>query len=72
MKKILFLTFLILPIYALATDMCARKDTMVFVFDRLIGATASGSNATEWSWWVSFSYGRIAGDATCLSLSESL
>ena len=72
MKKILFLTFLILPICALATDMCARDDTMVFVFDPVPGHTGNGGIPTEWTWWVSFSYGRIAGDATCLSLSESL
>ena len=62
----------LLPICANATDMCARDDTMVLVFDKDIGGSGSGSNATEWTWWVNFAYGRIAGDATCLSAAEGL
>ena len=62
----------LLPIYANATDMCARDDTMVLVFDKDIGGSGSGNNATEWTWWVNFAYGRIAGDATCLSVKEGL
>ena len=62
----------LLPIYANATDMCARDDTMVLVFDKDIGGSGYGNNATEWTWWTSFAYGRIAGDATCLSVKEGL
>ena len=72
MKKILFLTFLILPIYALATDMCARDDTMVMIFDEQINSSSFGSNKTEWTWSATFPYGHIAGEATCLSAAEGL
>ena len=52
--------------------MCARDDTMVLVFDKDIRGSGSGHNKTEWTWWVDFPYGRIAGEATCLSAAEGL
>ena len=72
MKKILFLTFLILPICALATDMCARDDTMVMILDRNIASISNNSNVPEWMWHITFPYGHIAGETTCLSVAESL
>ena len=72
MKRFFVIIFALLPIYANATDMCARDDTMVLVFDKDIGGSGSGSNAIEWTWWVNFPYGRIAGEATCLSAAEGL
>ena len=72
MKKLFFIFALFLPIYALATDMCARNNTIVIIFDNNINGTSNGNDATEWSWWASFPYGRIAGDATCLSKEEGL
>lgn len=70
MKKILALFILLVPFCAFATDMCARDDTIVLVFDPLVGGSG-GSNANEWTWWTAFPYGRIAGDATCLSAAEA-
>lgn len=72
MRKIIFLIALVLPICAYATDMCARDDTMVLVLDKRASPGGQGSVPAEWAWWVSFSYGRIAGDATCLSVKEGL
>lgn len=72
MKKILFMCCLFVPFCAFATDMCARDDTMIMVLDYQVGGGTDGFYATEWKWWANFPYGRIAGDATCLSLEESL
>lgn len=72
MKRFFVIIFALLPIYANATDMCARDDTMVLVFDKVIEGSGHGGNATEWIWWVNFAYGRIAGEATCLSAAEGL
>ena len=71
MKKILALFILLVLFCAFATDMCARDDTMVLVFDPLVSGSG-GSNANEWTWWTAFPYGTIAGDATCLSVNEGL
>ena len=73
MKRILMGVILcVLPMVACATDMCARDDIMVMVFDPQVTGTGHGSNAAEWSWWAAFPYGRIAGEATCLSKTEGL
>ena len=62
----------VLPMVACATDMCARDDIMVMVFDPQVAGTNNGVNTAEWSWWTAFPYGRIAGEATCLSKTEGL
>ena len=73
MKKILCVVLICMAsVVANATDMCARNDTMVFVFDKDVNGTSDGNNATEWTWWTSFAYGRVSGDATCLSAAEGL
>ncbi|MEE1110892.1 MAG: hypothetical protein UIH99_01630 [Alphaproteobacteria bacterium] len=72
MKKIFVLLGLMVPVCVFATDMCARDDIMIMVFDPQVNGTGGGSNAAEWTWWTSFAYGRVAGDATCLSAAEGL
>ena len=73
MKKILCVVLICMAsVVANATDMCARNDTMVFVFDKDVKGTDAGYNTTEWTWWTSFAYGRVSGDATCLSAAEGL
>jgi hypothetical protein len=73
MKKILCVVLICMAsVVANATDMCARNDTMVFVFDKEVNGTSNGGNAIEWTWWASFEYGRVSGDATCLSATEGL
>lgn len=73
MKKILCVVLICMAsVVANATDMCARNDTMVFVFDKDVKGISKGSNATEWTWWTSFAYGRVSGGATCLSATEGL
>ena len=73
MKRIIFTTLICTaPIFANATDMCARDNVMVLAFDPQVAGTNAGNNAAEWSWWTQFPYGRIAGEATCLSAAEGL
>ena len=72
MRKIIFLIALVLPICTYATDMCARDDTMVLVLDKSASCPGYSSNQQEWIWSKTCQYGRIAGDATCLSLNEGL
>ena len=38
---------------------------------RRLAEKQGGGNAMEWSWYVEFPYGRIAGDATCLSSDDA-
>ena len=71
MKRICLILAFLFPLCAFATDMCARDDTMVFIFDLQIGGKTGAGNAIEWSWYVEFPYGRIAGDATCLSSDDA-
>ena len=61
-----------MPLCAIATDMCARDDTMVLIFDPQVKGNAQGNNGAEWRWWTEFPYGRVAGEATCLSAAEGL
>lgn len=70
MIKILFGAILMLPFYAHATDMCARNDVMFFVLDASAPKTKGDRfNTSEWS--CNTSSGRIQGDSTCLSDTES-
>ena len=71
MKKIVACLFVLLPFCVFATDMCARDDTMIMILDPQIPDRPKGDfNAVEWRWGVNFPFGRVAGDATCLSESE--
>ena len=70
MKKILFVTLLILPFYAHATDMCARDDVMFFVLDAA-APKSKGQILNTSGWSCNTSSGRIEGDSTCLSDTES-
>lgn len=71
MKKIIFTTLICTaPMFANATDMCARDNVMVLVFDPQVKCSSTGNNAAEWSWWAQMPYGRLAGDATCVSQTE--
>ena len=57
---------------AIAQTMCVRDKSLVISLDKNTGGTGSGSNASEMIWWTDFSYGRIYGEATCLSAAEGL
>lgn len=71
MKKIVACLFVLLPFCVFATDMCARDDTMIMILDPLIPDRPKGEfNSVEWRWGVNFPFGRVSGDATCLSESE--
>ena len=70
MKKFLFVALLILPFYAHATDMCARNDVMFFVLDG-DAPKSKGKILNTSGWSCDISSGRIQGDSTCLSDTES-
>ena len=69
MKKIILILCLV-SFPAVATEMCARNDTIVIPLDSTVGGTSSSYNATESMWWAIFDYGRIYGVSTCLSAAE--
>ncbi len=71
MKKIIYLLFgVLLSLPSVATEMCARNDTIVIPLDSNVGSTGGGHRETEATWWVTFPYGRLQGLATCLSAAE--
>ena len=72
MKKILAILICTLTLRAQATEMCARDDTVVVPLDATIGTTVNqkAHSPVEWIWWADFDYGRVYGNATCLSMSE--
>ena len=72
MKKLFFILSLIVPAIATAQTMCVRDKSLVISLDKSVGGTGSGYNASEMIWWSDFSYGRIYGEATCLSAAEGL
>ena len=70
MKKILCVLCVLICVPAIATEMCARNDTIVIPLDSNVNGTSNGYNVAESTWWAVFSYGRIYGLATCLSAAE--
>ena len=72
MKRLIWLFFILAPMWTNAQTMCVRDKSLVISLDSGIQGTAYGHNPSEWIWWVDFPYGRIYGDATCLSLEEGL
>ena len=72
MKRLILLFFILAPMWATAQTMCVRDKSLVISLDKNTGGTGSGNNASEMIWWVDFSYGRIYGEATCLSAAEGL
>ena len=73
MKKVLLILFCLCVCgYSYATTMCARNDTVVVSLDSQTSGTGNGNDAIEWTWFSTFSYGRVSGEATCLSAAEGL
>lgn len=72
MQKILLILICMFIGAAHATEMCAKNNTIVVPLDATVVAESgkTGSNAVEWMWWATFSYGKIYGTATCLSKAE--
>ena len=71
MKKVIdLLVGVLLSLPSVATEMCARNDTIVIPLDSNIRGTGNGYNAPEATWWIDFPYGRIYGLSTCLSAAE--
>lgn len=72
MKRLILLFFILAPMWANAQTMCVRDKSLVISLVSGIQGTGYGHNPSEWIWWVDFPYGRIYGDATCLSAEEGL
>ena len=71
MQKVLIVgLMLLMPCVGGALTMCVRDSSLVVSLDQSIGGTTNGNNASEMLWWTDFSYGRIYGEATCLSEAE--
>ena len=71
MQKVLIVgLMLLMPCVGDALTMCVRDDSLVISLDKSFQGTDFGHNASEMLWWVDFSYGRIYGEATCLSEAE--
>ena len=71
MKRALIIGLMIfVPCVGGALTMCVRDSSLVVSLDQSIGGTTYGNNASEMLWWTEFSYGRIYGEATCLSEAE--
>ena len=71
MQKVLIVGLMFLmPCVGDALTMCVRDDSLVISLDKIFLGTGSGYNASEMLWWTDFSYGRIYGEATCLSEAE--
>ena len=71
MQKVLIVgLMLLMPCVGGALTMCVRDSSLVVSLDQSIGGTTNGNNASEMLWWTEFSYGRIYGEATCLSEAE--
>lgn len=72
MKRLILLFFILAPMWANAQTMCVRDKSLVISLDKNVRGTSYNSNKSEWIWWVDFPYGRVYGDATCLSAEEGL
>ena len=72
MKRLILLFFILAPMWANAQTMCVRDKSLVISLDKNTGGTGSGNNASELIWLTDFPYGRIYGEATCLSATEGL
>ena len=62
----------VFSVCANAQTMCVRDKSLVISLDKNVQGTSHSSNKSEWIWWADFPYGRIYGDATCLSAEEGL
>ena len=70
MKVILMFVLCFVSYSAVATEMCARNDTIVIPLDSNVGGSSSSYNQKEMVWTATFPYGVISGEATCLSAAE--
>lgn len=70
-KIICFICLVFISLGAYATEMCAHRDTTVVPIDATVNSIAGGGfDKVEWVWFNNYSYGKIYGTATCLSLQE--
>lgn len=71
MNRFVVLFAILFPIVSMATDMCARDDTMIIVFDpKIAGHRAGLVDFDTWRWVAEFSYGAVYGHGACVSEYE--
>ncbi len=70
LNKLLIIICIFIATPSIATEMCARNDTVVIPLDSNVNGTSNGNNAAEATWWAIFNYGSIYGLSTCLSAAE--
>ena len=56
MKVVLIVLCVMTPCVVRATDMCARDDTMVMVFDSDSEVLGHKTDRIHWTWYLTFSY----------------
>lgn len=72
MKRMLIIFMMLFCLPCIATEMCARNDTVVILLEAANKGVSNGFNNNEFTWWVDFDFGRVYGYSTCLSADEGL
>jgi hypothetical protein len=72
MRRFLSVILMLFSVAARAQTMCVRDSSLVLSLDGGVTGEGIGGNRDENIWWVDFSYGRVYGESTCLSVKESL
>lgn len=72
MKRMLIIFMILFCLPCIATEMCARNDTVVIPLEAASNGVSHGFNNNEFTWWGDFDFGRIYGYSTCLSADEGL
>lgn len=67
MKVVLIVLCVMTPCVVRATDMCARDDTMVMVFDKNVSPNSCSANSVHALWFCNYSFGVVSGESTCVS-----
>ena len=72
MKRMLIIFMMLFCLPCIATEMCARNDTVIIPLEAANNGVSYGNNNNEFTWWVDFDFGRVYGYSTCLSADEGL
>ena len=69
-KYIIAVLLLFIPCVTYALTMCARDNSLVVALNSSENGINYFTDPNEWIWYANFDYGRILGEATCLSWNE--
>lgn len=70
MRRLFVLLILLLPSSVGAVTMCVKDRSFVVSLDSDEKLISTGYELSENIWWADYSYGRIYGESTCLSVAE--